>query len=122
MLHAHHHKNEVSPSISSVRLGLKGMGCASCVATIEEALLAQKGIHTASVNFAASTVEIGFDSDIVSVSAIRQVIKEAGYSAVEPRDDSEESLQKEEAEKLAEYQTLMKKFWLAGAISIPNVL
>ncbi len=122
MLHAHHHKNEVSPSISSVRLGLKGMGCASCVATIEEALLAQKGIHTASVNFAASTVDIGFDSDIVSVSAIRQVIKEAGYSAVEPRDDSEESLQKEEAEKLAEYQTLMKKFWLAGAISIPNVL
>ena len=122
MLHAHHHKNEVSPSISSVRLGLKGMGCASCVATIEEALLAQKGIHTASVNFAASTVEIGFDSDIVSVSAIRQVIKEAGYSAVEPRDDSEESLQKEEAEKLAGYQTLMKKFWLAGAISIPNVL
>jgi len=122
MLHAHHHKNEVSPSISSVRLGLKGMGCASCVATIEEALLAQKGIHTASVNFAASTVEIGFDSDIVSVSAIRQVIKEAGYSAVESRDDSEESLQKEEAEKLAEYQTLMKKFWLAGAISIPNVL
>jgi P-type Cu+ transporter len=122
MLHAHHHKNEVSPSISSVRLGLKGMGCASCVATIEKALLAQQGIHTASVNFAASTVEIGFDSDIVSVSAIRQVIKEAGYSAVEPRDDSEESLQKEEAEKLAEYQTLMKKFWLAGAISIPNVL
>ncbi|WP_417793958.1 heavy metal translocating P-type ATPase [Terasakiella pusilla] len=122
MLHAHHHKNEVSPSISSVRLGLKGMGCASCVATIEEALLTQQGIHTASVNFAASTVDIGFDSDIVSVSAIRHVIKEAGYSAVEPRDDSEEALQKEEAEKLAEYQTLMRKFWLAGAISIPNVL
>ncbi len=118
MLNAH----QSTSHSTDIRLGVKGMGCASCVATIENALMEQVGIVKAEVNFAASIAEISFDPEKISPPVIRQVISDVGYSAVEPRDDSDKAIKKEEAEKKAEYDTLMKKFWLAAVVSIPNVL
>jgi len=119
-----HQQTDTTPSASytDLHLGIKGMGCASCVSTIENALKEENGIITAEVNFAASTAEISYDPDKITPSTIRQAIAGVGYSAVEPRDNSSDAIEKEEAEKEAEYRTLMKKFWLAGLVSIPNLL
>jgi len=123
MLNTHHQPETTSLSPhADLHLGIKGMGCASCVATIENALKEENGVIKAEVNFAASTVEISYDPDKITPSSIRQAIAGVGYSAVEPRDNSSDAVEKEEAEKEAEYRTLMKKFWLAAIVSIPNVL
>lgn len=123
MLNAHQQQETTSlSSHADLHLGIKGMGCASCVATIENALKEENGIIKAEVNFAASTAEISYDPNKITPSSIRQTIAGVGYSAVEPRDNSSDAIEKEEAEKEAEYRTLMKKFWLAGLVSIPNVL
>jgi P-type Cu+ transporter len=108
--------------VATVRMGIKGMGCASCVSTIETALLDNEDIEHAQVNFAASTAEIQYREEKIKISDIKTIIAKAGYTAVEPRDDSEEAVKKEEAEKKAEYDNLMRKFWLAAFVSIPNVL
>lgn len=119
-----HQQTDTTPSAShtDLHLGIKGMGCASCVATIENALEEENGVIKAEVNFAASTAEISYDPEKITPSSIRQAIAGVGYSAVEPRDNSSDAVEKEEAEKEAEYRTLMKKFWLAAIVSIPNVL
>ena len=85
---------------------------------LENALKEENGIIKAEVNFAASTAEISYDPNKITPSSIRQAIAGVGYSAVEPRDNSSDAVEKEEAEKEVEYRTLMKKFWLAAIVSI----
>lgn len=105
-----------------IHLGIKGMGCASCVATIEEALLTHDGIERADVNFASSSLEVEFIDGTQDLASVKKIIGEAGYVAVEPRDDTDEAIRHEDEERDEEYRLLMRKFWFAAIISVPNVL
>lgn len=58
---------------------IKGMHCASCVATIERVLAKTAGVHSASVNFASESALIEFDENVISESGLVKVVESVGY-------------------------------------------
>jgi Cu+-exporting ATPase len=82
------------PSVSQsdalqVPLSIAGMSCASCVATVEKALIATPGVMQASVNFADRSALVNTSG---SVNDLIKSVRNAGYDAalIEDEDDSEE--------------------------------
>lgn len=58
---------------------IHGMHCAGCVRTIEKVLSGQKGVQSASVNFASESALVEFDENVVSESELAQAVESAGY-------------------------------------------
>jgi len=58
---------------------IHGMHCASCVNTLERALLKTAGVHSASVNFASESALIEFDENIVSDLNLAKIVESVGY-------------------------------------------
>ena len=56
-----------------------GMSCAACATRVDKTLNQQKGVHTATVNYAAATATIEYDSSICSVQQLKDAIQGAGY-------------------------------------------
>lgn len=57
---------------------IHGIHCASCVATIEQALL-KAGVRSASVNFASESATIEFDENVVSEQDLVKKVGSVGY-------------------------------------------
>ncbi len=71
--------NTVSaPAIRTVRLGIDGMTCASCVRRVEKSISKIDGVVSANVNLATeeASVEIG---DGAAFDKIRKAVEDAGY-------------------------------------------
>ncbi len=65
-----------------LQFGVRGLHCASCVATLEKKLLAEPGIATAVVNLAQESVYVTFDETLTGPSRIFAAVTEAGYEPV----------------------------------------
>ncbi len=61
-------------------LEISGMSCATCSATIEDAVGALEGVETASANFAADQGVVTYDPARVSLAQIYEAIERAGYT------------------------------------------
>jgi len=62
-----------------VILPVRGMTCASCVRRLEEALSRTGGVHHAAVNLATEKATVDYDPGVVSVRALEQAVRDAGY-------------------------------------------
>lgn len=60
-------------------IGITGMHCASCVATVEKALKKVEGVSSAVVNFASEKAYVDFDPDQVAQEELREAIEKTGY-------------------------------------------
>ena len=58
---------------------IHGIHCASCVATIEQALKKAGGVHSVSVNFASESALIEFDENTVSEQDLAKAVGSVGY-------------------------------------------
>lgn len=94
-----------------------GMGCAACAARIEKVLNACEGVETASVNYAASTVNIDFDKKKCTPERLQEVVRNAGYDLL--LDGSMEDLENEQSEK---YESLKRRTVWAILLSLPVVV
>ncbi|MCO5055728.1 heavy metal translocating P-type ATPase [Thermomonas sp.] len=65
-----------SPS-GTVRIGITGMTCASCVTRVEKALRGVEGVQSASVNLATETASV--EATEVPIAALQQAVERAGY-------------------------------------------
>ena len=72
---------------STLRLGIGGMSCASCVGRVEKALTQLPGVSAASVNLASETAEVTMLRDAVDVAQLIAAVRKAGYEA-RPLDDA----------------------------------
>ena len=84
---------------------VEGLGCASCVARVEQALLGIEGVSEASVNLASGTARVCFDERRVSEEQLRQAVQQAGYTLVLPA-GAPSSLHRTIAEAAAEEEAL----------------
>ncbi|HED13276.1 MAG TPA: copper-translocating P-type ATPase [Gammaproteobacteria bacterium] len=108
--------------LQNLRIGIRGMNCASCVVRIEKSLRNVSGVTAAVVNFATATAYISYDPSKIHRNSLRQVIVDSGYEAVDPTPATVDGIDHKDAEAAQEYQTLMRKFWFAVAISLPNII
>ncbi|KPU27304.1 ATPase [Caloranaerobacter sp. TR13] len=67
-------------------LKINGMTCASCAKAIEKSVNKLNGVEAANVNFATEKLKVKFDESKVSISDIKNAVKDAGYSADEEVD------------------------------------
>ena len=63
--------------------GVRGLHCASCVATLEKKLLEHSAITTAIVNLAVETGFVRFDAKQLGAADIFSIVHAAGYTPVE---------------------------------------
>ncbi len=89
-------------------LKIKGMGCTSCALRIENTLKKLKGVKEIQVNFLEGKALLKYDSGVITLEKIIEKIKEAGYDAIE--------FKNEKLEEEKEIETLKKKF-ITGFIS-----
>ncbi|GAB7028265.1 heavy metal translocating P-type ATPase [Geotalea toluenoxydans] len=73
-----------------LRFGVRGLHCASCVATLEKKLLSLAGISHATVNLAQQSAWVKYDPGMLVRADIYNQVREAGYEPVEEEDASAE--------------------------------
>lgn len=105
-------ENGITSSIPVVSLSIGGMSCASCVAHVEEALLATPGVRSARVNLATETAEIEYDGDSQTELNAHRAVTEAGY---EVRTDASHEAREQEWER--EEQSLWKRFVVSAPLA-----
>ncbi|MBD1886822.1 heavy metal translocating P-type ATPase [Microcoleus vaginatus] len=104
--------------MDNLTLKLRGMSCASCASSIEQAIQSVPGVIECHVNFGMEQASIQYDSKQTNLETIQSAVDDAGYQALPlqematPEDDSEQ------ADRKSESQTLQRKLWTAGIISI----
>jgi Cu+-exporting ATPase len=68
-----------TPTEAELSLKPSGVSCASCVATIESALLALPGVDRAAVNMGTERVTVDYDPAQLGLEDLRSAVTDAGY-------------------------------------------
>lgn len=61
---------------------VKGMGCASCVLHVENALKSKAGVSRAAVSLASNMAQVDYDPDIVTPKELRKAVQDSGYDLI----------------------------------------
>ncbi len=105
--------------MENATLKLRGMSCASCANSIENAILTVPGVSQCSVNYGAEQANVTYDLGQTNLGAIESAIASAGYSAqaIQEQDLLAGEDDVERAERTAESRVLTQKVWTGGIIS-----
>lgn len=99
---------------------LAGLHCAGCAARVEIILNAQTGVVAASVNLAASTAAVEYDTMQTSPERLRQAVQEGGYDMLaDSDDDTPDELERMNRER---YRDLKRRAFWAVVLAIPVVV
>lgn len=60
-------------------IGVVGMHCPSCAIAVELSMKDLDGVEDAKVNLETNTVEVEYDSELVSIVDLESAIKDAGF-------------------------------------------
>ncbi|MFQ5747458.1 MAG: heavy metal translocating P-type ATPase [Gemmatimonadota bacterium] len=100
----------------TLEVGVRGMHCASCVRTVEDALRDVPGVLGADVSPATDSATVEYFPSLVDFEAVKGAIEASGYGAerlgeAAPAEASDD--------RRAEYRSLIRKFRFAAIISVP---
>ncbi|MBI4537510.1 MAG: copper-translocating P-type ATPase [candidate division NC10 bacterium] len=106
------------PVVEQATIPVRGISCASCVATIERALQETPGVISASVNFATNAATVHYSPAMVSMADLRRAIREAGYEPLEAAGDVS-PVDRERQAREQEIQTLRRKLAVGAVLTAP---
>jgi copper chaperone len=69
--------------MDNVKLNVKGMSCGHCVNSIEGNVGKVNGIQSVKVHLKDEKVDVSFDSKVVSLKEITNIIEDQGYDVVQ---------------------------------------
>ncbi|MCC5643276.1 heavy metal translocating P-type ATPase [Nostoc sp. CHAB 5824] len=110
--------------MENTTLKLRGMSCASCASSIEDAINSVPGVNECIVNFGAEQATVKYDPKRTDLEAIQEAVDAAGYSAY-PLQEQNLMAGEDDAEKrhrLRESRDLMRKVAVGGIISTVLVI
>ncbi|WP_017655386.1 heavy metal translocating P-type ATPase [Fortiea contorta] len=110
--------------MENTTLKLRGMSCASCASSIEDAINSVTGVDECIVNFGAEQATVKYDPRRTDLEAIQEAVDAAGYSAY-PLQEQNLMAGEDDAEKkhrLRESRDLMRKVTVGGIISTVLVI
>ncbi|MFH1647916.1 MAG: heavy metal translocating P-type ATPase, partial [Chloroflexota bacterium] len=129
--HVHEHAQAVGvgPTMpvgktEKVEFAIKGGGvtCPTCAVNIEKALHRLHGIDDVKVNFGAERVTARYDAAQVTPEKMQEVIADTGYNvSVRSRPGSQETEDREAADRAAERKDLTRRVVIGAVLSIPVV-
>lgn len=109
---------------ADMRIGIRGMSCASCVNRVEKALRSVPGVLDATVNLGTEEAQIRYIPELIDFDRLRQAIRDVGYDAIQARDEmpaDQEKLDREKNLKKLRDKLLASAFFavliLAGSFS-----
>src|SRR5256714_3674663 len=106
-------------------LVVTGMTCASCVASVEDALRGVSGVREADVNLATERARVEVDPSRADDAALVRAIERAGYGALVLSADRAERAATETRERAlrATYlRALRRRLIVAAALAVPTML
>lgn len=95
---------------------VQGMGCAACVARVEGALKACKGVRSVSVSLASGLAQVDYDGDVCRPDDLQKAVRDAGYDMLVDGTDDEADSAAERAREDA-YRILKRDVVLALVIA-----
>ncbi|AVH68197.1 heavy metal translocating P-type ATPase [Nostoc sp. 'Peltigera membranacea cyanobiont' N6] len=110
--------------METVTLKLRGMSCASCANSIEDAINSVPGVDECIVNFGAEQATVKYDPKRTDLEAIQEAVDAAGYSAYPLQKQNlmtgEDDVEKKH--RLRESRDLMRKVTVGSIISTVLVI
>lgn len=95
------------------------MSCASCAINIEEHVRKLPGVISATVNFAANTLQVEFDPKKITLQKLQQEVRAIGYDLIV---EDENAIEKQEASEQKHYRELKIKTIGAWLVAIPLMI
>ncbi len=95
-------------------LRLKGMSCAACASSIEQAIQEVSGVTKCNVNFALSQATVTYNPQQTNLNRIQAAVTEAGYAAVAESEQEEDG---EKKARVAEQKEITRKVIVGSIIS-----
>ena len=95
---------------------VQGMGCAACVARVENTLKACPGVNKVSVSLASNTAQVDYDPDRTTPAALQKAVRDAGYDLLVDGTDDEADSEAETARQDA-YKSLKKDTVIACVLA-----
>ncbi len=108
--------------IRKVTFPILGMGCASCAARIDKTLNNQKGVLTASVNYATETAIVEYNPSETSPELLHEAVQKAGYDLLIDQNEEEEEEDEAEHARSEKFRKLKQRTIWAIALSVPVVI
>ncbi|MBD2597482.1 copper-translocating P-type ATPase [Nostoc spongiaeforme FACHB-130] len=110
--------------MENATLKLRGMSCASCARSIEDAISSVPGVNECSVNFGAEQATVDYDPRTTDLQAIQEAVDAAGYSAYPLQEQNLMAGEDDEEKRyrLKESRDLQQKVTVGGIISIVLVI
>ncbi|OQX21776.1 MAG: hypothetical protein BWK75_02410 [Candidatus Altiarchaeales archaeon A3] len=99
---------------------IKGMHCNSCAQLIEVGLKSK--VNNVSASYPKETVEIDFDSNIISENEIKNEIKTLGYEVVDEKEENEKNKKDKISKKKSIYNKIILYILLGFIIIFAAVL
>lgn len=109
-------KQHTDTAGTTARFVVEGMSCAGCASAVEKALISQKGVRRATVNFAGKTAEVEFDPNSTSLEQLERSVDAVGYSIQPDIDTAREDMERREQER---YSALRRRTAIAIALATP---
>jgi Cu+-exporting ATPase len=106
-------------------LVVTGMTCASCVASVEDALRGVAGVREADVNLATERARVDLDPSRADDAALVRAIERAGYGALVLSADRAERAATEAQERALRaiyVRALRRRLIVAAALALPTLL
>ncbi|KAJ5334202.1 uncharacterized protein N7506_007985 [Penicillium brevicompactum] len=111
----------LSKKTQQVHLSLHGLRDSASATALEDNLVQQSGVHSASVKMATSRILVAFDSSIIGIRSVVEVIESAGYNALLV-DSDDTNAQLESLSKTKEIQEWRRSFITAASFAVPVFL
>ncbi len=108
----------ISDKITRITLNVYEMSCASCVQTVEKALLKTPGVLEAKVNFANEKAYVSYAADYTTPEKLIDAVIGVGYHAALPGQDSEA----EDEEEAKFISASKKRMFYAWLFTVPIIL
>jgi len=105
-----------------LHLRLQGMSCASCAATIEQAIQSVPGVVESNVNFGTDQATVKYDAKQTHFDQIAQAVSDLGYSVSPIQEAGEEEDDAEKTAHHAEQLDLKRKILVSGVLSVLLIL
>ncbi|WP_130891338.1 heavy metal translocating P-type ATPase [Fusobacterium ulcerans] len=91
---------EEESDLKDIELDIDGISCQVCVNKIEKKVSKLNGVKSVAVNLANSRGKIVYDSDVIKLSEILEVMQKMGYTGTRHEESSENQKDKEKEDHL----------------------